>query len=267
MRGLVKNPNSKYSLKPLDCLHRYRAIFQLQKETKEDWKSSSKKMRNYLHANQAQLLNIDDSEQFIHAAFPASESSRVRRQASRPQFGMKMTRALIPCNGMQRDRLERCVARQQMPQIAFEDFFRTWDTQNTASYLYIVRDDLAIYYIGQTLNTEDRLSQHLGEDDPFGNLYRLNMRAALSWIVEVPTLDDCEQLVVEALLLPEDDVEKTMAEIKAKYQNPKELAWAINTAEQALIGFYRPCCNMVWNPFPTPLPSQLYLGRTKKLIE
>jgi len=95
--------------------------------------------------------------------------------------------------------------------------------------IYMIRDKEVVFYVGQSKNMAVRIGNHLGYV-PTGatTLQRLiyaNMPQSLTWFVKVFALAD-----------------------------PPNTCTDIHTVERAMIARYRPCLNIAYNPYPTPLP-------------
>ncbi len=129
-------------------------------------------------------------------------------------------------------------------------------------YLYLYRDGDVIFYVGQSVDPQRRLYEHLGirdargSGDDVGQIMHDNYPASLLWTVELFTPADCEPFM-------------------ASYETPKRLAWyrrmlaqieteeitsfhlrgVIDEAEVALIAHFHPCMNIRYalysnNPIP-----------------
>src|SRR6266487_456364 len=68
-------------------------------------------------------------------------------------------------------------------------------------YLYVYRDAETIFYVGQSVDPQRRLYEHLGirgawqGGDDVGQIMHDNYPASLSWTVELYTLADCEPFI------------------------------------------------------------------------
>ena len=72
-------------------------------------------------------------------------------------------------------------------------------------YLYLVRDQEVILYIGQALNPVERLESHIGlrwrrSKSPFGELFERNRPGSLEWKVELYRLADCADLLAQYIM-------------------------------------------------------------------
>jgi hypothetical protein len=128
--------------------------------------------------------------------------------------------------------------------------------KNTQYHLYIVRKDDLIFYVGQAAHAGFRLCGRLNpyrySTDELAKLMRRHLQDALSWGIGLPSLEDCEALVVEVyrLLAPETSV----SEIIEKYRTGT--FWNVDAAENALIWLFLPYLNDRFNPFAAPLPPE-----------
>jgi hypothetical protein len=122
-------------------------------------------------------------------------------------------------------------------------------------YLYLVRDEEIVLYIGQALNPVERLESHLGlrwrrSKSLFGEVFERNRPGSLTWRVILYQLADCADLL-EQYIMPE--LPSYTLEL---YYDPARLKGSMTWAEQALIRHYQPCLNDRFNPTPTLLPER-----------
>lgn len=122
-------------------------------------------------------------------------------------------------------------------------------------YLYLVRDEEVVFYVGQVLNPVERLESHVGlhwrrSKSLFGKLFERYHPGSLEWRVELYRLADCADLL-EQYIMPE--LPSYTLEL---YYDPARLAGSITWAERALIRHHRPCLNDRSNPNPTLLPER-----------
>lgn len=121
-------------------------------------------------------------------------------------------------------------------------------------YIYLVRDGETVFYIGQSWDVYTRLEQHLGMDwrndaSHLGKCVIDNHPQSEAWEIEFYSLRDCEAMVMD-FMKAQGDTTYTVERYYAHTQS------AIDTAEEAMIKFHRPCLNVAANPHPTLLPER-----------
>lgn len=257
-----------WNARPQHWMDRVGMVFQprqntpeLQARTLEDFAT------NYLNIRSPLLTHLFPNESSLYAVISENAYSPLRIQSTSARAALKVckTATVDPKKRYDMQWLERNPTKRSLP-----DFNRALlcSTQHMHNlYLYRAADTTVLYVGQSSKHPGKRPLEHLKCDEPFGALLMANFDLASSWTGEVLTLNECEQLVMEALTLPDDD-EYTKA-ARREYFHTNHL-WAINTAEQVLIWMLRPCCNIAWNPFPTPIPTDLYRlvkenGQTKLL--
>ncbi len=103
-------------------------------------------------------------------------------------------------------------------------------------FLYLVRDDVTVWYVGQSVNPVERLQTHLGmtwrAKSHLASLVQQHLPRALEWIIMIYTLVDCEPLV-KHYILPQFAPYYTLT----LYYDPARLCGSLTFAEQALILF------------------------------
>ena len=123
-------------------------------------------------------------------------------------------------------------------------------------HLYLVRDGEVVFYIGQASSIYDRLETHLGIGDwgkqasRLGRLVSGNLPESRDWVIELYSLEDCEQLTIGH-----------MVDIGVVWFN-EELYYnaggGVDFAEQSLIALHHPCLNTTYNPDPNLLPERYW---------
>lgn len=112
------------------------------------------------------------------------------------------------------------------------------DDQDTHSYyLYIVRDEEVVFYVGQSCHgVVNRLWQHLGRGSFdqglswLGRVIEANLPISLDWIIE-------------------------LREPRHKTHEYFHSQLDIDDTEKELIEELRPCLNVIYNSLPSPLPE------------
>jgi predicted GIY-YIG superfamily endonuclease len=122
-------------------------------------------------------------------------------------------------------------------------------------FLYLVRDDEVVWYIGQSIDPVQRLQTHLGmtwrAKSRLASVFERHLPQALQWIVVLYSLADCESLVKQ-YILPQFAPYYTLA----CYYDPSRLPGAMTFAEQALIEHYHPRLNVRMNTLPAIFPDE-----------
>src|SRR5215470_20082149 len=76
------------------------------------------------------------------------------------------------------------------------------DIEDDLYYIYVVRDSQEVLYVGKSVNPEQRLYEDFGVSwrsagSSLYPFYEQNREIASEWEVELYTLGDCEQYVVQ----------------------------------------------------------------------
>lgn len=116
-------------------------------------------------------------------------------------------------------------------------------------YLYKFTDNKDVLYIGKSFNLIDRLETHLGQYNgrPASSVGRYilgHLPESKNWVVELPTLQECETLTIE--YMRNSGVVWYSSEI---YNNPMLIEGAVDFAETALISEYKPLLNVAKTEF------------------
>jgi hypothetical protein len=119
--------------------------------------------------------------------------------------------------------------------------------------IYLVRAPRLVLYVGQGVNTSNRLLSHLGQNrtaapDILGECIKANASVALMWMFEEYTLEDCREITLQR-----------RHEITGS--RDEHIPLDADEVEEAMIKFYRPPLNTAKNPDPHPLP-ECYEWRT-----
>jgi hypothetical protein len=140
-----------------------------------------------------------------------------------------------------------------MLRLTIEDALKgTNDT--TDHYLYLYRAGEMVLYIGRSTSPLERLLEHLGRGaytrrtSPLGALILDHLPLSLTWLIELRTVAECEELVrhyrPECYEWYHEQINKHLA---------RE---ASEVAEDALIEHFRPCLNIMGNRQGQELPEQ-----------
>lgn len=130
----------------------------------------------------------------------------------------------------------------------------TVDTTDHCLYLY--REDETVFYIGRSTSPFERLQEHLGRGaytrhiSPLGMLILAHLPLSLTWLIELRSVGDCEELV-----------RRYRPECYEWYlgQRRKGLTReASEVAEETLIEHYRPCLNRMGNRQGQTLPERYH---------
>jgi len=148
-------------------------------------------------------------------------------------------------------------------------------------YLYLVRNETVVFYVGQSSQPINRLKEHLGlrrfEESNLGLLIFCNLPESLSWRMQLFTLLGCgdflriyledmyqRQLQIAQLKgkeLPANIIPPTDAlelyKLYSEHGTRQHIKLAKNIAEKALISHYKPCLNSSYNYSPAPLPPNI----------
>ncbi len=142
----------------------------------------------------------------------------------------------------------------------------------TGYYLYLVRDGDTVFYVGQSVEPYERLSNHIGlallyegtGSDSLGSMIGDNYPDSLAWIFELYTLQDCEPFIEHHATSREQAAfQKALRKIEAETIDRFGLKCAMDDAEDALIEHFRPCLNRARVHFDSLIPMR-YL---KKQLE
>lgn len=104
--------------------------------------------------------------------------------------------------------------------------------------IYLIRDADTTLYIGRAKDPIDRLTQHFGRSKrhsgaAIGVFYQEHKDLSVCWIINIYTLEECEQILKQDL---------------RRGESPH--------AEHLFIQHFRPCLNEKSNPNPSPLPER-----------
>lgn len=104
--------------------------------------------------------------------------------------------------------------------------------------IYLIRADTTVLYVGQSINTVNRLHDHMGqgrslEPSTIGECIIKNLPVSGGWIFEEYTLEDVRS-----------------------HLGQSELPLRKDILEEAMIKYFRPCLNVDGNPNPNKLPVQ-----------
>lgn len=124
-------------------------------------------------------------------------------------------------------------------------------------FLYVVRDEDVVFYVGQSNNPLQRLMQHLGYDRPWmpdalGRTIRENRPACAKWTLDLYTLEDCIEFI-------QKDMPGSLESYKEdlKDGHPMTIKSLRNCAELAMIDCFAPYLNTLLNRRNRrPLPSK-----------
>lgn len=124
------------------------------------------------------------------------------------------------------------------------------DPNNDPFYIYVVRDDNTVLYIGQSVNPFERMLEHFGESwrlsgTGLSTFYKQHQDKSDSWNIDFYTLEDCEPYVIQYTSMSMN-----------VYRSGSHVHASMNKAEKAMIWHFHPCLNTEINPDPSPLPEK-----------
>lgn len=120
--------------------------------------------------------------------------------------------------------------------------------------IYLVRDEVVVLYVGRSTDPVNRLRMHFGltswgGGSSLASFYQKHRDEAISWYIELYTLEECESYVLEYL-------QKSVS----YYRDPRFDRMHVREAELACIQHFRPCLNEQNNLQPSPIPAK-YLAQ------
>ena len=121
------------------------------------------------------------------------------------------------------------------------------------AFIYLVRDGDIIFYVGQSRNLAQRISEHLGHGrksaSDLGELILGNMPDSENWIIEFHTIKDCSGKVKEHY-----GIDYSQYTLDDFCRSEMLLKTAIDFSEIVMINDCRPCLNVTYNANRTALP-------------
>ena|SRR5258708_5464536 len=128
-------------------------------------------------------------------------------------------------------------------------------------YIYVVREDDLVFYVGLSLSPIERMIQHVyggrnGIISHLGHFIRDNIKYADNWQVDLLTLEECKLYIDQYGTFTDEDKYWNEALSRSGIRDQYWLSEAMRAAEGALIQHYCPCLNVAGNPNPNPLPSR-----------
>lgn len=121
-------------------------------------------------------------------------------------------------------------------------------------YLYIVREDETVFYVGQSVHPLTRLQDHLIGMSLLGNLITEYAPSSHKWTYDLLRPTECAAYI-EILTGRQDIPRRELGKHPALFEGD------LNLVEEDLIAFPHPCLNVMGNCQATPLPEQ-YRRRT-----
>lgn len=118
--------------------------------------------------------------------------------------------------------------------------------------IYVIRDEETIFYVGKSVDPEDRLLGHMGMDwhattTPIGRFIIEQAPASGNWLFLQYTVEECIPFVHEYRATLSKELYAILSMC-----NPCD----VDVAEEALIHLHRPHFNKAMNYNPCPLPEK-----------
>ena len=139
-------------------------------------------------------------------------------------------------------------------------------------YLYLVRDGDTVFYVGQSTDPIHRMHEHIGLaihdprfGDDLGGMIGENYPESRDWILELYTIADCADFVVE----------QYSEEIAAKFKRGLARMLAeeedyrpglVNTSEKALMRHFRACLNVANAVYESSIPERYTRRRHEHFV-
>jgi hypothetical protein len=130
-----------------------------------------------------------------------------------------------------------------MSSLSLGEVLNGWNGNPGDSRIYMVWDGNLVFYVGKLERSiVDHILEHCALEDSnktpdrLGQLFLNNAPSSNGWLVDLLTLEDCEQIIKEVT-----PMYKRLDSAQALF---------------CLIIYYRPCLNEKDNPNPIPLPER-----------